>query len=546
MSLKDKQHPVCEMPTAQQKEDYAFTRATIDMTNWKAKMSSLDPSIWEDENQEGNVKLTRPAHDAWGIKKIIFTFCDDFLLKILDLPWSQDPTWRPLLMQVYDAIGVSPNRVVRCLLASMPPGVKIPIHHDTGHWVKHTHRCHLAVETGEGVVFLVGPTEDKMKQVYFREGNITELNNQAKHAVSNNMDKHRIHLIFDYVDEDYSGDMQRTLLKPGEVVYQTRRSIDLARTVKEAVDSGDIRHNAPRFVIIGAQKAGTTSMYEYICQHPLVAKGKRRETHYFDWRYNDKLPAADAEAHYRWYMNFYEATALAKHQSIVTGESTPSYLFHSDIVIPRMKMTIPWAKVLVMLRNPTDRAFSQYQMCVDPNGTPEQLKVRGASAYGQMSFEEAVREEIACIQRVGVTPDCSFETFCNGVLKHCPMNHGGHSIVARGLYVLQLREWYAKWPNDQIKILSINDIKCAKATTITTTTADSSSDGQGESGVQQCMDDVFSYLSLPPIDIEDLSAKNTRAHGQKMSAEIRALLDDFYRPFNEALFAFLGKDSMQW
>jgi hypothetical protein len=59
------------------------------------------------------------------------------------------------------------------------------------------------------------------------------------------------------------------------------------------------------------------------------------------------------------------------------------------------------------------------------------------------------------------------------------------------------------------------------------------------------MDDVFSFLSLPPIDIEDLSAKNTRAHGQKMSDESRQLLDGFYRPFNEALFALLDQ-TMTW
>jgi hypothetical protein len=47
----------------------------------------------------------------------------------------------------------------------------------------------------------------------------------------------------------------------------------------------------------------------------------------------------------------------------------------SDLVIPRMKTICPWAKLIVMLRNPTERAYSQYQMCVDPAGTPEQLKV---------------------------------------------------------------------------------------------------------------------------------------------------------------------------
>ena len=83
-------------------------------------------------------------------------------------------------------------------------------------------------------------------QYLFDEGRIVELNNQAKHTVTNNMSRNRIHLIFDYVDEH---PLTRHRLQPGEVVYQTRRSIDLAREVDNAVY--EIR--PPAFVIIGAQ-----------------------------------------------------------------------------------------------------------------------------------------------------------------------------------------------------------------------------------------------------------------------------------------------------
>ena len=92
----------------------------------------------------------------------------------------------------------------------------------------------------------------------------------------------------------------------------------------KALHAGSRR--APSFMIIGAQKSGTTSLYELIAQHPLVAKGKRRETHYFDWRWNASLHTP--EEHWNYYMNFYEKELLHKHPSIITGESTPSYLLH--------------------------------------------------------------------------------------------------------------------------------------------------------------------------------------------------------------------------
>ncbi len=68
-------------------------------------------------------------------------------------------------------------------------------------------------------------------------------------------------------------------------------------------------------------------MYEYLCQHPLVVKGKRRETHYFDWRYNSNIPDANVNGHRNYYMNFFDE-GMKKHPSLVSGESTPSYLLH--------------------------------------------------------------------------------------------------------------------------------------------------------------------------------------------------------------------------
>ncbi len=141
--LADKFGPVCDRDD---RDDLGlvFTRGEVDISALKHKLLNLPAHIWEDENQEGNVKLTRPAHDRWGVKKIVFTFCDDFLMKVLDLPWSRDEQWRELLLPIYAAIGVDESRIVRSLLASMPPSMEIPVHHDTGYWVKHTHRIHVS------------------------------------------------------------------------------------------------------------------------------------------------------------------------------------------------------------------------------------------------------------------------------------------------------------------------------------------------------------------------------------------------------------------
>lgn len=164
VDLSNKLNPVFQRQPPYD-SDYCYTLARIDGSRWLAKIRSLPDEFWQDKNQVGNVRLVRASHDAWGIQKIIFTFCDDFLQSVMDLPYSRDPEWKSLLDEVYSAIGIDESRVVRSLLARMPAGVNIPPHHDTGLWVKKTHRVHLAIETSELVEFWVGPVESEMKQV---------------------------------------------------------------------------------------------------------------------------------------------------------------------------------------------------------------------------------------------------------------------------------------------------------------------------------------------------------------------------------------------
>jgi hypothetical protein len=144
----------------------------------------------------------------------------------------------------------------------VPPGVTIPVHHDTGSWVRKSHRVHVPVITDPANVMFRcgGGREEDMVRVQCDEGRVFEMNNQAKHAVSNCSGEYRVHLILDYVDAaDVDAIVKRRVkLEPGEVVYQTRRSIDRER------DAG--KRRTPSFLIIGAQKAGTTSMYEYLNQ----------------------------------------------------------------------------------------------------------------------------------------------------------------------------------------------------------------------------------------------------------------------------------------
>ena len=530
--LSDKQVPVCQREL-RNGEPLAITLAEVNVSGFKEKLLSSGSVIWDDAyHAKENVKLTRPAHDAWGIKKVMFTFCDDYLQKVVDLPFSQSEEWRAHLVPIYQAIGVDERRIVRSLLACMPPGVEIPVHHDTGFWVQHTHRIHVPIITGPGVDFFVGHSNETIAKYDFSEGRVVELNNQAKHAVSNNWDQSRVHLIFDYVDEGFP--LTRYTLQKGEEVYQTRRSIDLARH--------EGSRPSPSFIVLGAQKCGTTSLYEYLMSHPLCTKGAQRETHYFDWRWGGRtqedkdaldLKENDIEGHRAQYQSYFSAL-LTKYSSILTGESTPSYLLHYDIVIPRLQKLCPWGpKLFCIFRNPVDRAYSQYRMVTSTEGSAEQLKARGFSEYGNMTFEEVVDQEMKELSTKGLhrtEPPFTSKDFTREIVSSRPMGHGGHSIIARGLYVFQLQPWLEAYPleSGNMSIYSIGDLS--------------------SENVQATMDVIYAQVGLPPHRLceEEKKPKNTRETKVPIDPMVRQRLAEFYAPFNERLFSLIGRRIENW
>jgi len=297
-------------------------------------------NLWDPINAAvHNVHIHRPSHDAWGIGKIICIFADDFLQDIYELPW-----WylrrdlRDSVQPIFDTLQITQGQVVRLLLASLPPGVTIPLHQDSGAWVKRTHRVHvpILVEHPSEVIFRVGVTDDLLERIDCTPGHVFEMNNQCRHAVSNCSDDFRVHLILDYVDAAVAPSttltttttIPRIQLEAGERLLQTRRSVDRlkARGTRPT----------PSFLILGAQKAGTTSLYEYMMQHPLIIKPKRRETHCLDWRWKQalmphkKFTTEELRAHC---CLFYQEAALRFHPSCCTGDSTPSYLLDSRRVI---------------------------------------------------------------------------------------------------------------------------------------------------------------------------------------------------------------------
>lgn len=192
----------------------------------------------------------------------------------------------------------------------------------------------------------------------------------------------------------------------------------------------------PLFLIIGTQKGGTTSLYQYLLQHPQIRAAQQKEVHFFDLNYD----RGDA-----WYLDQFLSTdqGLSTNPMIphrptpsliqgITGEASPYYLLH-PLVPQRAAAFNPTFKLIVLLRDPVDRALSQYYH-----------EVRWG--FESLSLAEAIAQEAdrlaGELEKFAVDPH----------YKSYPLQH--YSYVLRGIYVDQLQQWQRYFPAQQILILN--------------------------------------------------------------------------------------------
>lgn len=184
----------------------------------------------------------------------------------------------------------------------------------------------------------------------------------------------------------------------------------------------------PAFLVIGAQRSGTSSLYKYLSQHPDLSAPLRKEIGYFSRSYGMSLS---------WYRSHFPLAArpiLTRRflgHDLATFEATPDYLFH-PLAAPRAHALLPEVKLVVLLRDPVARAASQYQHMV-------------RLGFEQLTFEDALAAEderiAADLERIHTHPD------------HHPRNLLRFSYVHRGLYADQLQTWQRHYPRHRFLVL---------------------------------------------------------------------------------------------
>jgi hypothetical protein len=284
----------------------------------------------------------------------------------------------------------------------------------------------------------------------------------------------------------------------------TRLSSALPRPARRAVRKGGRRFGhltarfrlLPDYLIIGAQRAGTTSLFKYLVQHPAVGRpflGKG--AHFFDINYSADLDAYRAyfpTTAYKWYVK------ASRRMDAVTGEGSPYYLAHPHAPY-RIAETLPEVKLIALLRDPVERAYSHYQHEV-------------ARGFEDLSFEEALEREperlAGEVERMRGDP--SYNSFA---LQH-------HSYLSRGRYAEQLEVWYGLFPTEQILVLRSEDLFSAPERTYL---------------------DVLRFLGVPAFSLPEYEVFNPRTYSD-MRPEARRRLVEYFAEPNDRLKDLLGRD----
>lgn len=248
----------------------------------------------------------------------------------------------------------------------------------------------------------------------------------------------------------------------------------------------------PDFVIVGAAKAGTTSLYTWLCAHPYIARAGAKEIDYFSYH------------HYRgvdWYRHFFptdveRAEFAAEHgRPFLTGEASPSYLLDRNAPARAAKV-VPGAKLIVNLRDPVDRAYSQFQMRRRDKEEPIE------------SFLTALAAEDPALRVDGLAEQPE------------PGPWVGRSYLARSRYAEQLGRWLEHFPREQLHFVEMEDLG---------------------SDPQATLQGVHEFLGLPPYSAVGLKPMFVSDY-DPLTPDARQLLHDYFRPHNQRLYELLGRD----
>lgn len=266
------------------------------------------------------------------------------------------------------------------------------------------------------------------------------------------------------------------------------------------------------FMIIGTQKGGSTALHEYLDQHPTCWGSCIKEPGFFLY------PCVNEKGIF-WYMNIWREKIPLKRikTNNLLFESSTWYSFWHEVP-RRLYEYNPNLKLIFLVRNPIERAFSQYNMLV--NWSKEQLR------YEYSLYPDKIKLE-NYIEKLLDTDNFPFSYWVDLEIKKISMYKQNDifdffpDFIKRGIYYEQISRYLNFYPKENILIIESNELKNRRVETLFKI-------------------EEFLNISHKNWEKSDLSEKFVANYKETMPISIRLKLRNFYKPYNEKFFSLIG------
>lgn len=255
----------------------------------------------------------------------------------------------------------------------------------------------------------------------------------------------------------------------------------------------------PSYLVVGVKRAGTTTLQHVLAQHPAVlAPGVPKGTRYFD---------VNHVRGWEWFRSHFPTTVYARLRERlfgtppITGEASPYYLFH-PLALGRIREALPDVRIVVVLRDPVDRAWSHHAYEV-------------ARGFEELPFEAALEAEMTRLdgEEDRLRRDPTYVSFA----------HRHYAYVTRGVYAPQLRLLFDLFPRHRVLVLDHRELF---------------DDPRRE------IAKVHAFLGLDPLPPAELPCLKPSG-APPIPRRLRTQLADIFASSNAATYALIGRD-LRW
>jgi len=233
-------------------------------------------------------------------------------------------------------------------------------------------------------------------------------------------------------------------------------------------------------------------------QHPCVGSSLTKQIHFFDRYYDREISWYKVCFPFIWKKFWAEKI---KGKKFVTGEATAHYMTH-PLAAKRAYRVVPNAKIIVMLRNPVDRAYSHYQM-------------ERANKKEELSFEEAIKKEPERIKG-------EFEEMLNNK-NNSGRNYPHRAYLKSGEYLEQIQRWREFYPQENFTFIKSEEFN---------------------KNPSLVYNDILKFLGLPSFELKKYEKIRKREY-EKMKQKTRKKLVEYFYPYNKKLYDYLKID-FEW